>query len=121
VDMYVYEEMFQGRKLHDIINETHENKKYLPGIKIPDNVRAVPDIKKVVTGAHVLIFVMPHQFIKPLCQWEQRTWKILISGFCDRLVGACSLATCSSFSVYAFVTVSFPVLLSSSVHSFVDF
>ena len=36
--MWVYEEMVDGRKLTEIINEQHENVKYLPGFKIPDNV-----------------------------------------------------------------------------------
>jgi glycerol-3-phosphate dehydrogenase len=66
--MYVFEEMYQGRKLHELINETHENPKYLPGIRIPDNIVATPDIREAVRGAHVLVFVMPHQFIKSLCQ-----------------------------------------------------
>jgi glycerol-3-phosphate dehydrogenase len=38
VTMYVYEEIVDGRKLTEIINETHENVKYLPGHKIPENV-----------------------------------------------------------------------------------
>lgn len=38
VNMYVYEEIVEGKKLTDIINTTHENVKYLPGIKIPSNV-----------------------------------------------------------------------------------
>ena len=38
VTMYVYEEMVEGRKLTEIINTTHENVKYLPGHKIPENV-----------------------------------------------------------------------------------
>lgn len=38
VTMYVYEEIIDGRKLTEIINETHENVKYLPGHKIPENV-----------------------------------------------------------------------------------
>lgn len=38
VTMYVYEEIINGRKLTEIINETHENVKYLPGHKIPENV-----------------------------------------------------------------------------------
>lgn len=38
VDMYVHEEMVEGKKLTEIINTTHENVKYLPGIKIPSNV-----------------------------------------------------------------------------------
>lgn len=36
--MYVYEEMINGKKLTEIINETHENVKYLPGQKLPENV-----------------------------------------------------------------------------------
>lgn len=59
--------MYQGKKLHDIINETHQNPKYLPGIDLPDNIVATPNIREAVAGAHVLVFVMPHQFIKPLC------------------------------------------------------
>lgn len=38
VTMYVYEEMINGKKLTEIINETHENVKYLPGQKLPENV-----------------------------------------------------------------------------------
>lgn len=38
VTMYVYEEYVNGKKLTEIINETHENVKYLPGHKIPENV-----------------------------------------------------------------------------------
>lgn len=38
VTMYVYEEMINGKKLTEIINETHENVKYLPGHILPDNV-----------------------------------------------------------------------------------
>ena len=34
----VYEEMLNGERLSDIINEKHENIKYLPGIKLPVNV-----------------------------------------------------------------------------------
>ena len=38
VTMYVYEEIIDGKKLTEIINEQHENVKYLPGIKLPPNV-----------------------------------------------------------------------------------
>lgn len=38
VTMYVYEEMVDGRKLSEIINTDHENPKYMPGIKLPENV-----------------------------------------------------------------------------------
>lgn len=38
VNMWVFEEMVDGRKLTEIINTDHENVKYLPGYKLPENV-----------------------------------------------------------------------------------
>ena len=38
VKMWVFEEMVNGRKLTEIINQEHENVKYLKGFKIPNNV-----------------------------------------------------------------------------------
>ncbi|XP_023275933.1 glycerol-3-phosphate dehydrogenase [NAD(+)], cytoplasmic-like [Seriola lalandi dorsalis] len=67
VNMWVYEEMIDGRKLTEIINTDHENVKYLPGHKLPRNVIAVPDITEAVKGAKILVFVVPHQFIGKLC------------------------------------------------------
>ncbi|KAM9327323.1 glycerol-3-phosphate dehydrogenase 1-like protein [Pholidichthys leucotaenia] len=67
VNMWVYEEMIDGRKLTEIINKEHENVKYLPGHKLPKNVVAVPDITDAVKGAKILVFVIPHQFISKLC------------------------------------------------------
>ncbi|KAK7893169.1 hypothetical protein WMY93_022321 [Mugilogobius chulae] len=67
VNMWVYEEDIDGRKLTDIINTEHENVKYLPGHKLPRNVLAVPDITEAVKGASILVFVIPHQFISKLC------------------------------------------------------
>jgi len=64
VNMWVYEEMVDGRKLTEIINTTHENVKYLKGKTLPSNIVAVPDVADAVTGADMLIFVLPHQFIK---------------------------------------------------------
>ena len=71
VNMWVYEEeldMPSGgrRKLTDIINSSHENIKYLPGIQLPRNVIAVSDIEEACQGATLLIFVLPHQFLPPL-------------------------------------------------------
>ncbi|XP_050297873.1 glycerol-3-phosphate dehydrogenase [NAD(+)], cytoplasmic isoform X1 [Anthonomus grandis grandis] len=67
VTMYVYEEMINGKKLTEIINETHENVKYLPGHKLPPNVVAIPDVVEAAKDADILIFVVPHQFIRTLC------------------------------------------------------
>ncbi|KYN11928.1 Glycerol-3-phosphate dehydrogenase [NAD+], cytoplasmic [Trachymyrmex cornetzi] len=66
VTMYVYEEIINNEKLTSIINTIHENVKYLPGHKIPENV-AVPDVVEAAKDADILIFVLPHQFIRTLC------------------------------------------------------
>ena len=55
VRMWVYEEMIEGRKLSEIINKEHENVKYLKGVKLPENVVAVPDIEEACRGANVLV------------------------------------------------------------------
>nr|CAD7413016.1 unnamed protein product [Timema cristinae] len=68
VSMYVYEEELEdGRKLSEVINEHHENVKYLPGHELPPNVVAVTDAAEAVRGADVLVFVLPRQFVRTLC------------------------------------------------------
>ncbi|KXJ19579.1 glycerol-3-phosphate dehydrogenase [NAD(+)], cytoplasmic isoform X1 [Exaiptasia diaphana] len=68
VKMYVYEEEIDGKKLTEIINTQHENVKYLPGYKLPENVVAVPDVVDCTKDVDVLVFVVPHQFIKKTCE-----------------------------------------------------
>lgn len=68
VTMYVYEEMVNGRKLTEIINTDHENTKYLPGHKIQPNVVAISDVVQAASDADLLIFVLPHQFMKNICR-----------------------------------------------------
>ena len=50
VRMWVFEEVLDGRKLSEIINQDHENIKYLPGIKLPDNVVCYIGRKRKRTG-----------------------------------------------------------------------
>ncbi|CAB9518426.1 3-phosphate dehydrogenase [Seminavis robusta] len=70
VNMWVFEELVpldgNEQKLSDVINSRHENVKYLPGIKIPSNVVAVPDLATACKDATLLIFVLPHQFLPKL-------------------------------------------------------
>ncbi|KAG0083194.1 Glycerol-3-phosphate dehydrogenase, partial [Podila minutissima] len=61
VKMWVYEEQVDGMNLTDIINTKHENVKYLPGIQLPENVVACPDLIKTCEDATMLVFVVPHQ------------------------------------------------------------
>lgn len=67
VNMWVFEEMIDGKKLTEIINTTHENVKYLPGYKLPENVVAVPDVVEAAKDADLLIWVLPHQFVPGVC------------------------------------------------------
>jgi len=70
--MWVYEEMVEcpvdgsQKKLTEVINTHHENVKYLPGIKLPENIVAVPDLAEACKDATLLIFVLPHQFLPKL-------------------------------------------------------
>jgi glycerol-3-phosphate dehydrogenase (NAD+) len=63
VKMWVFEEEIGGHKLSDIINHRHENIKYLPGIILPVNVKACPNLLQTIEGANILLFVVPHQFL----------------------------------------------------------
>lgn len=62
----VYDEEYDGRLLSQIINETHENPKYLKGAKLPENVIAIPDLQEACKGANILVFAVPHQFLRGL-------------------------------------------------------
>ncbi|KAJ3340282.1 Glycerol-3-phosphate dehydrogenase [Entophlyctis luteolus] len=64
---WVFEEMINGDRLTSIINEKNENVKYLPNIKLPQNLIAHPTLLNAVEGATLLVFVVPHQFVKGIC------------------------------------------------------
>ncbi|KAK7403168.1 glycerol-3-phosphate dehydrogenase [Neonectria punicea] len=56
------------QKLTEVINKYHENIKYLPGIALPSNIVANPDIRDAVRDSTILIFNLPHQFIGNVCK-----------------------------------------------------
>jgi len=66
VRMYVHEEMIDGKPLTEIINSTNENVKYLKGAKFTPNVVADPSLESAVSGATMICFCLPHQFLKPM-------------------------------------------------------
>ncbi|CAA80176.2 Glycerol-3-phosphate dehydrogenase [NAD(+)] [Caenorhabditis elegans] len=68
VRMWVFEEIVNGEKLSEVINNRHENIKYLPGKVLPNNVVAVTDLVESCEGSNVLVFVVPHQFVKGICE-----------------------------------------------------
>lgn len=62
--MWTFEETIGDKNLTHIINTEHENVKYLPGVALPKNLKSVPDLRMCVENSDVLVFVVPHQFIK---------------------------------------------------------
>lgn len=68
VRQWVFEEQVDGKKLTEIINEQHENVKYLKGVALPENVVAVPDVVESCKDASLVVFVLPHQFVRGVCE-----------------------------------------------------
>jgi len=48
----------------DSINTGHENRFFLPGLILPDNLRATDDMEEAVKGRRIIIFVAPSQFMR---------------------------------------------------------
>merc|ERR1719204_2116361 len=65
--MWVYEEDWKGNKLTEVINTTHENPKYLPGVHLGSNIVENADLKDSCTGADIVVFISPHQFLEKIC------------------------------------------------------
>lgn len=55
-------------KLSEVMNTTHENVSFLPGIVLPKNLVAVNDFKEIAKVSDLIVFVMPHQFLKSTCR-----------------------------------------------------
>lgn len=45
------------------INESHENKTFLPGVTLCDNVTSTSDVSEAVLGAEMLLLIIPTPFI----------------------------------------------------------
>ncbi|KAL3526114.1 hypothetical protein ACH5RR_014486 [Cinchona calisaya] len=100
VRMWVFEEtLANGAKLSEVINQTNENVKYLPGVKLGKNVVADPDLEHAVRDANMLVFVTPHQFMEGIC--KRLIGKIkndaeaisLIKGMEVKMEGPCVIST----------------------------
>ncbi|SAM08522.1 hypothetical protein [Absidia glauca] len=68
VRQWVFEEKVNGENLTDIINREHENVKYLQGIKLPESIVAVPSVVDACKDATLVVFVVPHQFVRGVCE-----------------------------------------------------
>ena len=62
--MWVFEEtLSNGEKLSDMVNKFRENPRYLPGVTLPSNLLAQPDLASACADATLLVFCLPHQFL----------------------------------------------------------
>ncbi|CRH02591.1 glycerol-3-phosphate dehydrogenase, putative [Plasmodium relictum] len=64
VKMWVRDEVVDGESIVDIINQKHENVRYLKGVTLPHNVVAYSDIAQVINNADLLIFIIPCQYLE---------------------------------------------------------
>lgn len=79
VNMWVFEEMVDGRKLTEIINTDHENVKYLPGHKLPPNVVSPPPHHHLLDFlvwmlCDMFTFVLGF-FCLSFIRWPSQTWR----------------------------------------------
>jgi glycerol-3-phosphate dehydrogenase (NAD+) len=64
--------------LTDVINRTHENKRYLPDIKLPKNLVATAHLRDVVKDATLIVVCVPHQVCPlTLLAWTSRSSQFL--------------------------------------------
>ena len=49
----------RGPEVADFINQRGENRIYLPGIKLPGNLRATTDLQTALRGVGVVVMVVP--------------------------------------------------------------
>jgi glycerol-3-phosphate dehydrogenase (NAD(P)+) len=55
----------------ELINRTHENPLYHPGIKLPESVRATHDAADALEGTDLVVFAVPAQTLRSnLMQWK---------------------------------------------------
>lgn len=63
--LWVHDETYQNQKLSEYINTFKVNPIYLPGIRLPENIRAVTDFEEV-QEADVLVIGLPCKFLDTL-------------------------------------------------------
>ena len=59
VDLWVYEE-----DLCDVMNRDRENRVYLPGFKLPNNIHSSSSLQEVVAGKKIILVVVPTHVLR---------------------------------------------------------
>ena len=55
------------------VNETRENIKYLPKVKIPENINWTTDVNEAVSGVSLVLLAIPTQFLRNFVQSNRAT------------------------------------------------
>lgn len=62
-----------------VINERHENPKYLPGVALGENVKAVTSLEETIKDADCIVLCSPHQFVhRWACKHGSRLMPVLL-------------------------------------------
>ena len=55
------------RRVADCINDTLENRVYLPGLRIPETIQVTTLLEAAVTGAEILVLAVPSEYLRNIC------------------------------------------------------
>ena len=58
------------------VNESRENLKYLPGVKIPQSILWTNDVEGAVQNAELVLFAIPTQFLRSFAQSNRSTMPV---------------------------------------------
>ncbi|WP_077621723.1 NAD(P)H-dependent glycerol-3-phosphate dehydrogenase [Sediminibacillus massiliensis] len=57
-----------NREHAELINQTHANEKYLPGVSISEKITAYHDLKKATEDVSTILFVVPTKAVRGVCR-----------------------------------------------------
>lgn len=60
----------------EFVNENRENTKYLPGVKIPENITWTTDVSDAVKSVGLVLFAIPTQFLRAFTQANRATMPV---------------------------------------------
>lgn len=100
VNMYVYQEIIEGKKLTEIINTTHINVKYMPDFLLPENIVSVSFILCILS----LFFMHSDQRLAIILP----TYRTL--SYIQALLTCCAITASCGFSSVPFLSSLFRLL-----------
>ncbi|OIR57953.1 MAG: glycerol-3-phosphate dehydrogenase [Amphiamblys sp. WSBS2006] len=60
-------EVVDGEEIAHGINTGKRNKKYLPGVQLPENIHCTSSLQKAIKDADILIFAVPTKYLGQIC------------------------------------------------------